>query len=99
MKEIISEQVTMNSRMPLMDIMRLHKEIKAWDGEAYVMHNHSTISCSHLSKLITFMLTLPENATLKVLFNGDNAEEMKAKVVKSLAVEPRMAEQRLETII
>ena len=99
MKQIISEQVTMNGRMPLMDIMRLHKEMKAWGGEAYVMHNHSTISCSHLSKLITFMLTLPENATLKVLLHGDNAEEMKAQVLESLTVEPRMAEQRLETII
>ncbi len=99
MKEIISEQVTMKARMPLMEIMRLHKEMKAWGGEAYVMHNHSTISCSHLSKLITFMLTLPENATLKVLLNGKQAEEIKDKVVKRLSVEPRMAEQRLETII
>ncbi|PLS17578.1 HPr family phosphocarrier protein [Bacillus sp. M6-12] len=75
MYEIISSDVTVQSRLTMTGILSLYQSIRGFEGNIYFMCNHKIIDAGKLSKLVSFMLTIEEDSLIKIIVEGKQVQQ------------------------
>ncbi|MGN1401403.1 MAG: hypothetical protein ACI4XL_07880 [Bacillus sp. (in: firmicutes)] len=83
-KTIMATDLYLSYKTPIHSIMNFYKEMKSWGGNIYLIQNRRMVDCSHLAKLITFILTAQPSTPVKMVLEGQNPEEMEHRFSKIL---------------
>ncbi|RBP92366.1 PTS HPr component family protein [Cytobacillus firmus] len=98
MKEIISTNVLVQNRFTMKKMLEIYQGAKQFEGTTYLYSKHKAVDASNLSKLVSFLLTVKPQTTLKIIVEGNEVqkhlEEIKEMCSNHVSV-LRMSEKRL----
>ncbi|WP_264736764.1 HPr family phosphocarrier protein [Cytobacillus firmus] len=98
MKEIISTNVLVQNRFTMKKMLEIYQESKQFEGTTYLYSKHKAVDASNLSKLVSFLLTVKPQTTLKIIVEGKEVqkhlEDIKEMCSNHVSV-LRMSEKRL----
>ncbi|PLT33721.1 hypothetical protein [Bacillus sp. V5-8f] len=82
MYEIISSDIKIDKKLSVQQMMALYQEVSSFDGNVYFLFKHKIIDAAKLSKLVSFMLTIEERTSIKVIIEGKKVQKMVSTVTK-----------------
>jgi phosphotransferase system HPr-like phosphotransfer protein len=74
MKEIMSSNVMVQKKFTMKKMLEIYQAAKKLDGTTYLYSRQKTVDASSLSKLVSFLLTVEPQTTLKIIFEGKDVE-------------------------
>ncbi|WP_019240347.1 MULTISPECIES: hypothetical protein [Bacillus] len=79
MQSILSTNLTLKRHLSVETMIALYKKVKQWEGNVFlIQHNNLiSISLSKFSKFITYMLLIDLKSPIKMIFEGEKAQEFK----------------------
>ncbi|CAM3513693.1 hypothetical protein GCM10009865_33110 [Aeromicrobium ponti] len=97
MKEIISTNVLVQNKFTMKKMLEIHQASKHFKGTTYLYSKHKAVDASNLSKLVSFLLTVKPQTTIKIIVEGnevqDHLEKIKEMCTSHISV-LRMTEKR-----
>ncbi|WP_394136615.1 HPr family phosphocarrier protein [Cytobacillus oceanisediminis] len=97
MKEIISTNLLVQNKFTMKKMLEIHQASKHFNGTTYLYSKHKAVDASNLSKLVSFLLTVKPQTTLKIIVEGnevqDHLEKIKEMCTSHISV-LRMTEKR-----
>ncbi|MBT2690767.1 HPr family phosphocarrier protein [Bacillus sp. ISL-47] len=97
MKEIISTNVLVQNKFTMKKMLEIYQASKQFKGTTYLYSKHKAVDASNLSKLVSFLLTVKPQTTLKIIVEGnevqDHLEKIKDMCTSHISV-LRMTEKR-----
>jgi phosphotransferase system HPr-like phosphotransfer protein len=97
MKEIISTNVLVQNKFTMKKMLEIYQASKHFKGSTYLYSKHKAVDASNLSKLVSFLLTVKSQTTLKIIVEGnevqDHLEKIKEMCTSHISV-LRMTEKR-----
>ncbi|WP_026584521.1 HPr family phosphocarrier protein [Bacillus sp. J33] len=97
MKEIISTNVLVQNKFTMKKMLEIYQASKQFTGTTYLYSKHKTVDASNLSKLVSFLLTVKPQTTLKIIVEGNEVQNHLEKIKKmctSHVSVSRMTEKR-----
>ena len=74
MKEIMSSNVMVQKRFTMKKMLEIYQAAKKLNGTTYLYSRQKAVEASSLSKLVSFLLTVEPNTTLKIIMEGTDVE-------------------------
>jgi phosphotransferase system HPr-like phosphotransfer protein len=74
MKEIMSSNVMVQKRFTMKKMLEIYQGAKKLNGTTYLYSRQKAVEASSLSKLVSFLLTVEPNTTLKIIMEGTDVE-------------------------
>ncbi|MDF2039114.1 HPr family phosphocarrier protein [Bacillus sp. CMF12] len=74
MKEIISTNVLVQNRFTMKKMLEIYQGSKQFEGTTYLYSKHKAVDASNLSKLVSFLLTVKPQTTLKIIVEGNEVQ-------------------------
>jgi phosphotransferase system HPr-like phosphotransfer protein len=74
MKEIMSSNVMVQKRFTMKKMLEIYQAVKRLDGTTYLYSRQKAVEATSLSKLVSFLLTVEPNTTLKIIMEGTDVE-------------------------
>ena len=74
MKEIMSSNVMVQKRFTMKKMLEIYQAVKKLDGTTYLYSRQKAVEATSLSKLVSFLLTVEPNTTLKIIMEGTDVE-------------------------
>jgi len=74
MKEIISSNVLVEKRFTMKKMLEIYQTASKLDGTTYLYSRQKAVEATSLSKLVSFLLTVEPNTTLKIIMEGIDVE-------------------------
>jgi phosphotransferase system HPr-like phosphotransfer protein len=87
MKEIMSSNVMVQKRFTMKKMLEIHQAAKKLNGTTYLYSRQKTVEATSLSKLVSFLLTVEPNTTLKIIMEGVDVEPQLEQLTKLLTNE------------
>ncbi|WP_210364698.1 HPr family phosphocarrier protein [Bacillus sp. REN3] len=87
MKEIMSSNVMVQKRFTMKKMLDIYQAAKKLNGTTYLYSRQKAVEASSLSKLVSFLLTVEPNTTLKIIMEGNDVEPQLGKLTKMLTNE------------
>ncbi|WP_409294840.1 HPr family phosphocarrier protein [Peribacillus sp. SCS-26] len=75
MNEIISASISIPEKLAMKKIMLFYQSVKNYDGNVYLLCSQKLTDAKKLSKLVSFMLTINECDSLKIIVEGQDVSE------------------------
>jgi phosphotransferase system HPr-like phosphotransfer protein len=75
MKEIISTNVLVQNRFTMKKMLEIYQVAKQFEGTTYLYSKHKAVDASNLSKLVSFLLTVKPQTTLKIIVEGNEVQK------------------------
>ncbi|WP_071459050.1 HPr family phosphocarrier protein [Bacillus massilinigeriensis] len=98
MKEIMSSNVIVQKKFSMKKMLDIHQAAKNINGTTYLYSKQKTVVAKNLPKLVSFLLTVEPQSTLKIIVEGTDAEKKLEKLTTMLTNEAevvRMGTKRL----
>ncbi|KIY21835.1 HPr family phosphocarrier protein [Mesobacillus subterraneus] len=74
MKEIISSNVLVEKKFTMKKMLEIYQTASKLDGTTYLYSRQKAVEATSLSKLVSFLLTVEPNTTLKIILEGIDVE-------------------------
>ncbi|MDQ0414656.1 HPr family phosphocarrier protein [Mesobacillus stamsii] len=74
MKEIISSNVLVEKKFTMKKMLEIYQTASKLDGTTYLYSRQKAVEATSLSKLVSFLLTVEPNTTLKIIMEGIDVE-------------------------
>ncbi|MDP4163199.1 MAG: HPr family phosphocarrier protein [Bacillota bacterium] len=74
-KEIISTNVIVRNKFTMKKMLEIFQASKQFNGSTILYSKHKAVDASSLPKLVSFLLTLHSQTTLKIIVEGQNVQE------------------------
>lgn len=74
MKEIISANVLVRNKFTMKKMLEIYQASKQFDGTTYLYSKHKAVDASNLSKLVSFLLTVKQQTSLKIIVEGTEVQ-------------------------
>ncbi|RSD29244.1 HPr family phosphocarrier protein [Mesobacillus subterraneus] len=74
MKEIMSSNVMVQKRFTMKKMLEIYQASKKLNGTTYLYSRQKAVEATSLSKLVSFLLTVEPNTTLKIIMEGTDVE-------------------------
>ncbi|KON89599.1 hypothetical protein AF332_24090 [Sporosarcina globispora] len=74
MKEIISTNVLVQNRFTMKKMLEIYQASKQFEGTTYLYSKHKAVDASNLSKLVSFLLTVKPQTSLKIIVEGNDVK-------------------------
>lgn len=87
MKEIMSSNVMVQKRFTMKKMLEIYQTAKRLNGTTYLYSRQKAVEATSLSKLVSFLLTVEPNTTLKIIMEGTNVEPQLEQLTKLLTNE------------
>lgn len=87
MKEIMSSNVIVQKRFSMRKMLEIHQAAKKLKGSTYLYSKQKAVDASALSKLVSFLLTVEPQTTLKIIVEGTEVENDLQQLTKMLTNE------------
>lgn len=87
MKEIMSSNVMIRKKITIKKMLEVYQTVKKLEGATYLYSRQKAVEVTSLSKLVSFMLTVQPNTTLKIIMEGVDVEPQLEKLTKMLTKE------------
>lgn len=87
MKEIMSSNVMVQKRFSMKKMLEIHQAAKKLKGTTYLYSRQKAVEATSLTKLVSFLLTVEPNTTLKIIMEGTDVEPQMEKLTKMLTNE------------
>lgn len=84
MKEIMSSNVMVQKRFTMKKMLEIYQTAKKLNGTTYLYSRQKAVEATSLSKLVSFLLTVEPNTTLKIIMEGTNVEPQLEQLTKLL---------------
>lgn len=101
MKEIMSSNVMVQKRFTMKKMLEIYQAAKKLNGTTYLYSRQKAVEASSLSKLVSFLLTVEPNTTLKIIMEGTDVEPQLEQITVLLTNEASLLrksrKQLLET--
>ncbi|WHY62957.1 HPr family phosphocarrier protein [Cytobacillus firmus] len=98
MKEIICSNVLVRNKFTMKKMLEIYQASKQFEGTTYLYSKHKAVDASNLSKLVSFLLTVKPQTSLKIIVEGtevqNHLEHIKDMCSNHVSV-LRMSEKRL----
>jgi phosphotransferase system HPr-like phosphotransfer protein len=101
MKEIMSSNVMVQKRFTMKKMLEIYQAAKKLNGTTYLYSRQKAVEASSLSKLVSFLLTVEPNTTLKIIMEGTDVEaqleQLTVLLTNEASVLRKSRKQLLET--
>ncbi|MBT2759447.1 HPr family phosphocarrier protein [Mesobacillus foraminis] len=87
MKEIMSSNVIVQKRFSMKKMLEIHQTAKKLKGTTYLYSKQKAVDASVLPKLVSFLLTVEPQTTLKIIVEGIDVENNLHQLTKMLTNE------------
>ncbi|MCM3662868.1 HPr family phosphocarrier protein [Mesobacillus subterraneus] len=87
MKEIMSSNVMVQKRFTMKKMLEIYQAAKKLNGTTYLYSRQKAVEATSLSKLVSFLLTVEPNTTLKIILEGTDVEPQLEQLTKLLTNE------------
>ena len=87
MKEIMSSNVMVQKRFTMKKMLEIYQTAKKLNGTTYLYSRQKAVEATSLSKLVSFLLTVEPNTTLKIIMEGTDVEPQLDQLTKLLTNE------------
>jgi phosphotransferase system HPr-like phosphotransfer protein len=87
MKEIMSSNVMVQKRFTMKKMLEIYQAAKKLNGTTYLYSRQKAVEATTLSKLVSFLLTVEPNTTLKIILEGTDVEPQLEQLTKLLTNE------------
>jgi len=98
MKEIISTNVLVNQKFTMKKMLEIFQASRSFEGSTYLYSKQKAVDASNLTKLVSFLLTVEPQTTLKIIVEGtevqDHLESIKNMCTSHVSI-LRMSPKRL----
>lgn len=74
MHEVVSTSVIVQKRFSIQQMLEIYQAVKKVNGSVYFYHQQKAIDAASLTKLVSFLLTVEPNSTVKLSIEGTNVE-------------------------
>lgn len=98
MYEIMSSNVMVQKRFTMKKMLEIYQAAKKLNGTTYLYSRQKAVDASSLSKLVSFLLTVEPQTTLKIIVEGTDVENQLEQLTKMLTNETsvlRISRKRL----
>ncbi|WML49684.1 HPr family phosphocarrier protein [Neobacillus sp. PS3-34] len=75
MKEIISTNVIVRNKFNMKKMLEIFQASKQFNGSTFLYCNHKAVDASNLPKLVSFLLTVKPQTTLKIIVEGQEVQK------------------------
>ncbi len=75
MKEIMSSNVIVQKKFTMRKMLEIYQTAKQLSGTTYLYSQQKAVDASNLTKLVSFLLTVKPQTTLKIIVEGTEVEE------------------------
>lgn len=99
MKEIMSSNVLVQKRFTMKKMLEIYQAAKKLDGITYLYSHQKVVEASSLSKLVSFLLTVEPNTTLKIIVEGTDVEAQLNQLTKLLTNEASVLHVKRKRLI
>lgn len=87
MNEIMSSNVMVQKRFTMKKMLEIYQAAKKLNGTTYLYSRQKAVDASSLSKLVSFLLTVEPQTTLKIIVEGTDVENQLDQLTKMLTNE------------
>jgi phosphotransferase system HPr-like phosphotransfer protein len=87
MNEILSSTVIVRNRFSFRKMLDIHQVVKKVSGTVFLSSKQKVVDASSLPKLVSFLLTIDPQTTLKIIIDGTYIEPHVSQLTKMLANE------------
>ncbi|PLR89925.1 HPr family phosphocarrier protein [Bacillus sp. T33-2] len=87
MKEIMSSNVLVQKKFTMKKMLEIHQAVRKLSGATYLYSRQKAVDASALPKLVSFLLTVEPQTTLKIIVEGTNVEAQLEQLTQMLTNE------------
>lgn len=80
MKEIISASMIVQNKFMMRNMLEIYQASRQFKGTTYLYNQHKTVDASNLTKLVSFLLTVKPQTTLKIIVEGTEVQDHLEKI-------------------
>lgn len=99
MKEIMSSNVMVQKRFTMKKMLEIYQATNRLDGATYLYSRQKAVEATSLSKLVSFLLTVEPNTTLKIIMEGNDVEPKLNQLTKLLTNEASVLRVKRKRLI
>lgn len=99
MKEIMSSNVLVQKRFTMKKMLEIYQAANRLDGATYLYSRQKAVEATSLSKLVSFLLTVEPNTTLKIIMEGNDVEPKLNQLTKLLTNEASVLRVKRKQLI
>ncbi|SEN11071.1 Phosphotransferase system, HPr [Mesobacillus persicus] len=95
MNGIISSSVVVRNRFSFRKMLEIHQAVKKYNGTLYLSSQQKVVDASSLTKLVSFLLTVEQQTSLKIILEGNDTETHLEQFRRMLANETSIVNRNL----
>ncbi|CAM3780628.1 HPr family phosphocarrier protein [Mesobacillus thioparans] len=99
MKEIMSSNVMVQKRFTMKKMLEIYQAANKLDCITYLYSRQKAVEATSLSKLVSFLLTVEPDTTLKIIMEGTDVEPQLNQLTKLLTNEASVLRVKRKRLI